>query len=103
MEILTKPKNALVKQYQRLFEMESVKLEFSEDSLLAIARKAIVRKTGARGLRSIMETILLDQMFELPSLQDVEQITVSGDVVDNGAKPLYTYSSNREEKSAGAA
>ncbi len=72
-EILTKPKNALVKQYQRLFEMEDVRLDFTEDALGAIARKAIERKTGARGLRSIMEAILLDSMFELPSLDGVER------------------------------
>ena len=68
-KILTEPKNALVKQYQRLFEMENVDLTFTDDALRAIARKAIARKTGARGLRSIMESILLETMFELPSLR----------------------------------
>src|SRR3546814_1071066 len=72
-EILTKPRNALVKQYQRLFEMEGVKLDFSEDALRAIAEKAIARKTGARGLRSIMEAILLDPMYDLPGLEGVEE------------------------------
>src|SRR5439155_542905 len=70
-DILTKPKNALVKQYQRLFEMEDVRLDFTEDSLRGIAQRAILRKTGARGLRSIMESILLEPMFELPGLEDV--------------------------------
>ncbi len=73
-DILTVPKNALVKQYQRLFEMESVKLTFSDDALAAVTRKAIGRKTGARGLRSILEAILLDTMFELPSFDGVEDI-----------------------------
>ena len=69
MKILTEPKNALVKQYQRLFEMEDIGLTFTDEALAAIARKAIERKTGARGLRSIMESILLDTMFDLPSLE----------------------------------
>ena len=72
--ILTEPKNALVKQYQRLFEMEGVDLTVAEEALGAIARKAIDRKTGARGLRSIMEAILLDTMFDLPSLEGVEKV-----------------------------
>ena len=75
--ILTEPKNALVKQYQRLFEMESVDLTLAEEALGAIARKAIERKTGARGLRSIMEGILLDTMFDLPSLEGVEEVVIS--------------------------
>ena len=73
-KILTEPKNALVKQYQRLFEMEDVRLDFAEDALGAIARRAIARKTGARGLRSILESILLESMFDLPSLDGVEAI-----------------------------
>ena len=96
-EILTKPKNALVKQYQRLFEMEDVHLEFSEDALRNIAFKAIARKTGARGLRSIMESILLDPMFELPGLNGVESIVVNGEVVEGRAKPLYVHSDRRSE------
>jgi ATP-dependent Clp protease ATP-binding subunit ClpX len=75
--ILLEPKNALVKQYQRLFEMESVNLSLAEEALGAIARKAIERKTGARGLRSIMESILLDTMFDLPSLEGVEEVVIS--------------------------
>src|SRR5207253_2499544 len=88
-DILTKPKNALVKQYQRLFEMEDVRLELTEDSLRGIAQKAIARKTGARGLRSIMEAILLDSMFELPSLAGVSEIVINREVVEGRAKPLH--------------
>src|SRR5246127_1982568 len=91
-EILTRPKNALVKQYQRLFEMEDVRLGFTDDALKAIAQKAILRKTGARGLRSILEAILLDSMFELPSLNGVQEVVITADVVDGKARPLYTYS-----------
>ncbi len=96
-EILTKPKNALVKQYQRLFEMEDVNLTFSEDALGAIAKKAIARKTGARGLRSILEGNLLDSMFELPSLDQVEEVVINSEVVEGRAKPLYIYSDRRED------
>jgi ATP-dependent Clp protease ATP-binding subunit ClpX len=95
--ILTEPKNALVKQYQLLYEMESVSLDFSDDALHAIARKAIARKTGARGLRSIMENILLESMYELPSLEGVEEIVINGEVVEGRAKPLYIYSDRRED------
>ena len=101
-EILSKPKNALVKQYQRLFEMEDVKLTFSDEALRAIAKKAIVRKTGARGLRSIMEDILLDSMFELPSLEGVEEVLVNAEVVEGRAKPLYIYADRRDDVGAGA-
>jgi ATP-dependent Clp protease ATP-binding subunit ClpX len=95
--ILTEPKNALVKQYQLLYEMESVALDFSDDALHAIARKAIARKTGARGLRSIMENILLESMYELPSLENVEEIVINGEVVEGRAKPLYIYADRRED------
>jgi ATP-dependent Clp protease ATP-binding subunit ClpX len=87
--ILTEPKNALVKQYQRLFKMEGVDLTLADEALGAIARKAIARKTGARGLRSIMEGILLDTMFELPSLEGVEKVVISQEVVEGTAPPLY--------------
>ena len=90
--ILTQPKNALVKQYQRLFEMEGVDLTVAAEALGAIARKAIDRKTGARGLRSIMEAILLDSMFDLPSLEGVKEVVISQQVVDGTARPLYMYS-----------
>ena len=97
-EILTKPKNALVKQYQRLFEMEDVSLKFTEDALGAISKKAIARKTGARGLRSIMEGILLEPMFDLPGLENVEEIVINGEVVDEGqSRPLYIYTDRRED------
>ena len=95
-EILSLPKNALVKQYQRLFDMEEVDLTFTDDALVEIAKKAITRKTGARGLRSIMEDILLDTMFELPGLDGVEKVVVNGDVVKGKTQPLYIYSKNKK-------
>jgi ATP-dependent Clp protease ATP-binding subunit ClpX len=94
--ILTQPKNALVKQYQRLFEMESVKLAFTEDALMSIARKAIERKTGARGLRSILEDVLLETMFDLPGLDSVEEVVVNEEVIEGKAKPLYIHSDRAE-------
>jgi ATP-dependent Clp protease ATP-binding subunit ClpX len=94
--ILVEPKNALVKQYRRLFEMESIELSFAEDALGAIAHKAIERKTGARGLRSIVEAILLDTMYDLPSLEAVEEVVVSKQVVEGTAPPLYIYAENAE-------
>jgi ATP-dependent Clp protease ATP-binding subunit ClpX len=94
-KVLTEPKNALVKQYQRLFELESVSLEFSDDALAAIARKAMHRKTGARGLRSIMEAVLLDIMFELPGMTGVESVVINREVVEGKAKPLRLLSQRR--------
>ena len=94
-DILTRPKNALAKQYQRLFDMENVHLTFTEDALRSVAKKAITRKTGARGLRSIMEGILLDTMFDLPGLEGVEEIVVNGEVSEGRAKPLYIYADRR--------
>ena len=100
--ILTQPKNALVKQYQRLFDLEDVKLTFTDDALKAIARRAIKRKTGARGLRSIMEDILLDTMFELPGLGSVDEVVVNEEAVDNpAAKPLLIHAEPKKEVSAG--
>ena len=96
-EILTRPKNALVKQYQRLFEMEDARLSFSEGALQTIAQKAIARKTGARGLRSIMETILLDTMFDLPGLESVEEIVINREVAEDRATPLYIYADRRDD------
>jgi ATP-dependent Clp protease ATP-binding subunit ClpX len=96
-EILSTPKNALVKQYQRLFEMEDIRLTFSEGALETVAHKAIDRKTGARGLRSIMETILLDTMFELPGLESVEEIVINREVVESHAKPLFIYADRRDD------
>ena len=95
-EILTRPKNALLKQYQRLFDMESVKLKFSEDALRAVAQKAILRKTGARGLRSIMETVLLDTMYDLPSLDGVEEVVINREVIEGRAQPLYVHGERKE-------
>jgi ATP-dependent Clp protease ATP-binding subunit ClpX len=97
-KILTEPKNALVKQYQRLFEMEDVSLIFHEDALRAITRRAIERKTGARGLRSIMEAILLETMFELPALEGVREVVISEEVVSGSARPLYIYADRAEDK-----
>ncbi|SDD62116.1 MULTISPECIES: ATP-dependent Clp protease ATP-binding subunit ClpX [Kordiimonas] len=96
-QILSEPKNALLKQYQCLFDMEDVKLTFSEDALFAVAKKAIERKTGARGLRSIMEDTLLDTMFDLPSLEGVEEIVINGEVVDGKSSPLMIYADRRDE------
>ena len=97
MQILAEPKNALVKQYQRLFEMEDVTLTIKEDALRAIAKKAIERKTGARGLRSIMEGILLDTMFDLPGMTGVEEAVISKDVVAGESRPLLIYSDKKDE------
>ena len=101
-EILQKPKNALLKQYQRLFEMEGVKLTFAEDALRAVARRAIQRRTGARGLRSIMEGILLDTMFELPQMTGVEEVVINREVIEGRAKPLQIYADRRVDTAAGS-
>ncbi|GAB3448522.1 ATP-dependent Clp protease ATP-binding subunit ClpX [Insolitispirillum peregrinum] len=90
-QILTEPKNALVKQYQRLFDMENTRLSFSDDALKSIATKAIARKTGARGLRSIMEAILLDTMFDLPGQEGIEEVVVNKEAAEQRAKPLVIY------------
>ena len=89
-----------MKQYQRLFEMESIDLTLAEEALGAIARKAIDRKTGARGLRSIMEGILLDTMFDLPSLEGVEEVVISREVVEGTARPLYIYGARAADANA---
>ena len=94
-KILKEPKNALVKQYQKLFDMEGVKLGFTEDALKSIAEKAIKRKTGARGLRSIMEGILLDTMFELPSLNGVTECVINKEVAESRAAPLKIYADRK--------
>jgi ATP-dependent Clp protease ATP-binding subunit ClpX len=100
--ILTEPKNALVKQYARLFEMENTELTFQDEALTVVAKKAIERRTGARGLRSIMESILLDTMFDLPGLEGVEQVVIGPEVVEGKARPLYIYA-ERQEKSGTSA
>ena len=96
-KILNEPKNALVKQFKKLFELEGVKLTFTDEALKSIANKAIKRKTGARALRSILEKILLDSMFDLPSLQSVEEVVVNEDAVDKDSEPLMIYSESSEE------
>jgi ATP-dependent Clp protease ATP-binding subunit ClpX len=96
-KILKEPKNALVKQYQKLFDMEDVRLTFTEDALRAIAERAIQRKTGARGLRSIMESILLETMFELPSMSGVAEVVVNRDVAEGRARPLLIYADRKSD------
>jgi ATP-dependent Clp protease ATP-binding subunit ClpX len=91
-EILVAPKNALIKQYQRLFLMEGVELEVRPAALGAVATKALARKTGARGLRSILEQILLDTMYELPTLENVSKVVVDEQMVSADGKPLLIYS-----------
>ncbi|PPR42598.1 MAG: ATP-dependent Clp protease ATP-binding subunit ClpX [Alphaproteobacteria bacterium MarineAlpha8_Bin1] len=90
-EILTKPKNALIKQYKKLFGFENIKLDFTDDALNLIAKRSLDRNTGARGLRSILENILLDTMFELPGIGGVNEIVVNAEVIQKNAKPLYIY------------
>ena len=95
--ILTEPKNALIKQYSKLFEMEGIRLRFSDDALKAVAQRAIKRKTGARGLRAILESILLDLMYDLPSMQNVEEVIINADVVDNGVAPVIVHADAKRE------
>ncbi len=95
--ILTQPKNALIKQYQKLFELENTELDFTEDALHAIARRAIERKTGARGLRSILEDILLDTMFDLPGMDEVTEVVVNEEVVTSDVAPLMIYGETQQE------
>ncbi len=102
-QILTEPKNALVKQYQKLFEMENANLTFQDDALVTIAQKAIARKTGARGLRSIMEGILLDTMFELPGSEGIEEVVVNKEAAELRARPLVIYSDRPRSEELGSA
>ena len=99
-DILTKPKNALVKQYQKLFEFENVRLRFSEGSLRAVARQAHGRKSGARGLRSILETVMLELMYDIPSRDDVEEVVISEEVIEHGAQPLLVLKREPTAESA---
>ncbi len=101
--ILTQPKNALIKQYQKLFEIEEAKLTFTDDSLSAIAKQAIKRKSGARGLRSIIEGLLLNSMFEVPDMDDVTEVIVSKETVDDGKQPAYKKSKKKKKKKADSA
>ncbi len=102
-KILAEPKNALVKQYRKLFELEEVALTFTDDALVAIATKAIARKTGARGLRSILEGILLDTMFDLPTLDGVSEVVIDKDVVEGRKEPVRVFSKKIKEKAGDAA
>ncbi len=99
-QILTQPKNALIKQYKHLFEMEGAELEFSDDSLSAIAQKSMERKTGARGLRTIVENVLLNTMYELPSADNVEKVIVDKDVILGKNEPVMIYKTERKTKKA---
>ena len=101
-EILSQPKNALVKQYQKLFDMENVKLSFSDDALAEVAQKAISRKTGARGLRSILENALLDTMFDLPNMEGVEEVVINKEVIEGRSQPLQIYSERHEDMGSSA-
>ncbi|MED6323767.1 MAG: ATP-dependent Clp protease ATP-binding subunit ClpX, partial [Pseudomonadota bacterium] len=98
-QILREPKNAITKQYGALFSMEDVELEFRDDALNAIAKKAMDRKTGARGLRSIVEAVLLDTMYDLPSMEDVSKVVIDETVIRGESKPILIYDSN-EKKAA---
>jgi ATP-dependent Clp protease ATP-binding subunit ClpX len=90
-EILIEPKNALIKQYHKLFAMEGVELEVRPSALQAIAKKALKRKTGARGLRSILENVLLDTMYEIPTLENVSKVVIDESTIESGAQPLMIY------------
>jgi len=96
-QILTEPKNALIKQYLRLFKLEGVDLEVRDDALIAVSRRAMERKTGARGLRSILERALLDIMFDLPSLENVKKVVVEASVITDGAQPILIYADDDEQ------
>ena len=96
-KILTEPKNALIKQYQRLFEMEECDLEFRDDALLAIAKKAMKRKTGARGLRTLLEKTLLDTMYELPSSSEISKVVIDKTVIESSKEPLLIYEKNKNK------
>jgi len=98
--ILTEPKNAITKQYAKLFEMEDAELEFRDEALHAVARKAMERKTGARGLRSILEQVLLDTMYDLPSLEDLSKVIVDEDVIENKSKPLLIFEGGEQHRAA---
>jgi ATP-dependent Clp protease ATP-binding subunit ClpX len=97
---LTEPKNALIKQYKHLFEMEGAELEFREDSLIAIARKSMERKTGARGLRTIVENILLDTMYELPSSENIRKVVIDESVILGESEPFLVYETEKKKASA---
>jgi ATP-dependent Clp protease ATP-binding subunit ClpX len=95
-KVMTEPKNALVKQYKKLFEFEDIKLKFTDGAVKAIAEKAIERKTGARGLRAVMEETMLEIMFELPSQKEVEEVVINEEVVAKGENPMMVYSKKKQ-------
>ena len=99
-QILVEPKNALLKQYQALFEMENVELEFRDSALTAVAQKAMERRTGARGLRSIMEGVLLDSMYKIPSEEHVSKVVIDETVINDDSEPLLIYETNEKKKVA---
>jgi ATP-dependent Clp protease ATP-binding subunit ClpX len=99
-QILTEPKNAVTKQFKKLFDMEGAELEFRPEALAAIARRALKRKTGARGLRTILEQVLLDTMYELPSLEHVSKVVVDDAVIDGHAEPYLIYRGNLQQQRA---
>jgi ATP-dependent Clp protease ATP-binding subunit ClpX len=94
--ILTEPKNALIKQYKKMFDMEDVAIKFTDDALTAIAKKAIARKTGARGLRAIMEELLLDLMYDVPGAEDISEVIINGEVVDGKAQPVIVHDGGKK-------
>ena len=96
-EILTVPRNALIKQYKKIYDLENVKLTFTKEALATVAKKAISRKTGARGLRSILEEILLDSMYEIPSDSNINEVVLNEDVVLGKSKPIVAYAKNKKE------
>ena len=97
-QIMTEPKNSLIKQYQAVFDMEGVKLTFDPEAIRAIAKKGIERETGARGLRSIMEEIMIDLMYEIPSMKGVQEVIISEEVVNLNSRPVINYLSNKDQK-----
>ena len=99
-KILKEPKNSLIKQYKRLFEFENVKLTFKDEAILEIAKKAISKKTGARGLRSIIEALLLKTMFNLPTMENVEEVIIDKTVAKNNSEPIIIYSKNKKTSAA---
>jgi len=98
--ILKEPKNSLIKQYKRLFEFENAKLTFKDDAILEIAKKAITKKTGARGLRSIIEALLLKTMFKLPAMEDIDEVVINAAVVKSGNEPIITHSKTKKTSAA---
>jgi ATP-dependent Clp protease ATP-binding subunit ClpX len=100
MQILTEPRNSLTKQYAKLFEMEGVEVDFRDDALRAVARKAMERKTGARGLRSILESVLLDTMYHLPSQHSVSKVVIDESVIDGDSEPMLIYENIEKAQAA---